>query len=223
MSRLIYPSTNEFGVPDLAPEPSLQFQPGVPDLAVVWGSVARTRIMSGLWLFYCDDRRFARVWNEPEQVERTACRAVVEPNYSTTETTSRAEALWNIYRKRWLARRWQEAGITVWADLYVADRHHDIALLGVPVGWQRYAIHAADRALGDAELALELATSHSQGRPFSLLAYGGGRETAAWARARANVVHVPSRTAGTLKLGEGTRRARDRRERSDAAPLGGAL
>lgn len=202
--RVVYPSTNEFGIPDLLLDGS-KFQPAVPDPVVVWGSVARTRIMSGLWLFYTDDRRFSRVWDDPGQVERTACGAVAECNYSTTETTSKAEALWNIYRKRWLARRWQEAGITVWVDLYVADAHHDVALVGVPVGWQRYAIHAADRALGDAELALELAATHSQGQPFTLLAYGGGRETAAWARTRSNVIHVPSRTAGTTKLGQGSR------------------
>ncbi len=219
MNRVVYPSTNEFGIPDLVSGPVSRFQPPVPELSVIWGSVARTRTMCGLWLFYCDDRRFSRVWDDPEQVSRTACNAAVECNYSTTETTSKAEALWNIYRKRWLARHWQEAGVTIWADLYVADAHHDVALLGVPLGWQRYATHAADRALGDAELALELATAHSQGQPFTLLAYGGGRETAAWARARANVIHVPSRTAGTVKLGQGSRALRDRREVTTPSPL----
>jgi hypothetical protein len=203
--KAIYPTDNEFGIPrlELRPEPAA---PGLTAPVCVWGAVGRKKDMGGTWLFYTDDYRFETAWSDPGTVPATSCVGATEPNFSVFDETSRAEALWQIYRKRWLARSWQDAGILVWVDLFVAHTHLDVALLGVPVGWQRYATSGVGSRAGELDLELGLARSRSGGAQFTLLVYGGGREVAEWATGRPEVIHVPHRRDASPRLGEGTRR-----------------
>lgn len=205
-----YPSSNEFGIPDLLPQAHSVAPPGFPMPLVQWGSVSRQRTNKGTFAFYVDDYRFSRLWADPGMVTRTNCQAAIEPNYSVHPDDPKAVALWGIYRKRWIARTWQEANLEIWVDLYVGHGHEDVALLGVPRGWQRYATCASARHLDDLAGNLETAVRHSAGEPFSLVVYGGGAEARDWCSNHMNVFHVPNRTAGTERPGQGTRRARER-------------
>jgi hypothetical protein len=174
--------------------------------------VARKANPGGTWGFYVDDYRFDGVWRDPDAALRTGAAAFVEVNYSVFEDTPRAVAVERVYRKRWLAAYWQRAGASVWVDLCMPEVHADLALLGVPVGWQRFATAGWDRRVGDLDTELEWAVERSGGHPFTLLVYGGGAEVRAWCQERAGVLHCPRATDSKHRPGQGTRSAA-RRER----------
>ena len=169
--------------------------------------------MPGTWALYVDDYRFQSIWRDPDAVPRTGCVAAVEPNWSVFDETPRAEALWQIYRKRWVARYWQTMGVEIWVDLFVAHAHDEVSLLGVPRGWQRYATRGAAEHIDSLERELEMAREHAAGSRFTLLVYAGGKPVADWALSKPEVIHVPARTATLARPGQGTRAAAKKRDR----------
>lgn len=163
--KKIYPAMvtdNEWGVPTL----NLMYQLRRPPVMIErWGRVSRhnTR-MPGLWHFYTEDYRFSTVWKNPDMVVKTGCMAAIEPNYSTGTNFAKAEVLYNIWQKRWLAAYWQTHGIEIVVDLNVEDKFRDIALIGVPKGWRAYSIrlHEAEGYGLESVLAWEaLAKEHA--------------------------------------------------------------
>lgn len=73
--------------------------------------------------FYLDDYQFMRVWNDVDRYVPILKRfkAVLQPDFSLYSDFSRAAQIFNHYRKQWLGRYWQEAGIDVipticWSD-----------------------------------------------------------------------------------------------------------
>lgn len=144
--KKIYPamwSDNEWGVPTLDVNMQLQRR---PVLVERWGRIARhnTR-MPGLWHFYTDDYKFTGVWKNPDVLVNTGALAAIEPNFSTGTNFAKAEVLYNIWQKRWLASYWQQRGIEIVVDLNVEPIFRDIAFLGVPRGWRAYAIRMHDQ------------------------------------------------------------------------------
>jgi Domain of unknown function (DUF4417) len=144
----IWPSDNLYDVPSLLPE--LQADQ-VPHPVGTWGTVGHTRPMPGVWHFYVHDHKFEPLWRRPHRVLASRPNSVVEPNFSTTDQTPLALALWHFYRKRWLARYWQANGLRVFVDLNVEPRFNAVCdglgsvppnLLGVPRGWRAYASRA---------------------------------------------------------------------------------
>jgi hypothetical protein len=130
-------SDNEWGIPVL----DLNYQ-CLKKHALIerWGRIARhnTR-MIGMWHFYTDDYKFSGVWKDPDVVVRTGCSAAIELNYTTTFSHPKAEVIYNIWRKRWLARYWQSQGISTVVDLNVEVPFWDLNFMGVPKGWKSYA------------------------------------------------------------------------------------
>jgi hypothetical protein len=171
----------------------------------IWSTAARRKRLSGTFGFYADDRYFTRLWERPALLTATNCAAAVEPNYSAMADQPRAEAIWAVYRKRWLARHWQESGVEIWVDLYLAHEHGDLALLGVPSGWQRYATRGAEARVDELDTELAWATDRAAGNPSTLLVYAGGRRVAEWCQARPGVIHIPHLRAAHHRPGEGTR------------------
>ena len=157
--KKVYPSMysdNEWGVPTL----NLMYQmQRVPVLIERWGRIARhnTR-MPGLWHFYTDDYKFTGVWKNPDVVVNTGAIAAIEPNFSTGTNFAKAEVLYNIWQKRWLASYWQSRGIEIVVDLNIEDKFRDIALIGVPKGWRSYAIRLHELDGYDLENVLEWET-----------------------------------------------------------------
>lgn len=206
---LIFPGSNDWGVPALQPEPEAH-QPAVDTPCVAWGSVSRSACV-GTWAYYVDDYRFEAVWRSPDTPLRSGALGIVEPNWSVFLDTPRAQALWAVYRKRWLAAYWQRTGARVWVDLCVSHQHADLSLMGVPAGWQRYATAGWDGRVADLDIELAQARERAAGAPYTLLVYGGGAATREWCSGRADVVHC-SRSADTRnRPGQGTR-AKARRE-----------
>ena len=150
--------------------------------------------MAGTWVFYVDDYRFGRLLSEPLQLTRTGCKAACEPNITLFEQSARAEVIGATYRKRLVARQWQEHGIDIRVDLNVPARHRDLCMLGVPAGWRAFATRGYAARLP--ELASELEFAQSSGGPgATTLVYGGGRKVEALCRDMPGAVYVPSHMA----------------------------
>lgn len=172
IAAALWPAEAEYGIPLLRLD--MQAQGLVPPFAR-WGRERRKSRMRGTWHFYTDDAKFSRLWGRPQDVLTSACAALVEPNWSVSEDTPRAVALWATYRKRWLARTWQEHGVRILVDLYVAGRHACDNLLGVPSGWRAYATRGSSRSVLDLLEEVELAEIHAAGAPINLVVYGGAQ------------------------------------------------
>ena len=134
----LWPSDNVSDVPSLL----VNLQANAVCLPVMlWGAASRKKgRMRGTWLFYTDDYRFEALWKDPSPVVNTGCMSAVEPNFTVGPQTPHAIALYNIYRKRWIARWWQSHGIRIFVDMNIdVEWFRDIMLLGVPRGWKAYA------------------------------------------------------------------------------------
>jgi hypothetical protein len=183
----LFPSDNEWDVPTLR----LDMQARVVAPVMPWGSRDRRSAMHGTWTFYADDYRFSALAKDPVQVLLTGCKALVEMNFTCFEQTPRAEVLWATYRKRSIARQWQEAGLPVFADLNVPERHRELCLLGVPQGWRSFATRgyaARPEALRrEHQRALEFA-----GSGLLMLVHGGGPKIEEMCRSLPGAVYAPS-------------------------------
>lgn len=132
----LFPSSNEWDIPDL----DSAIQPTKTDVAwLKWGTTQRGSEHTGGIHFYTDDYKFNAVWSDPSKLLETGCTDVIEPNFSTWANMPRALAMTDIYKKRWLARYWQENGVRVWVDVNVSPHLHDLNFLGVPKEWRYFA------------------------------------------------------------------------------------
>ena len=115
----LWPSDNSLDIPLLDDE----MQAGVLDLPVnIWGSRGRTKLtrQSATLLFYTDDYRFEALWRRPEAVVSGSVINAGEANFSVYQTMPLAQAIFQVYRKRWLARYWQRCGVRIFVDMNVA-------------------------------------------------------------------------------------------------------
>jgi len=141
-----------------------------------WGTMARKNKMTGTYHFYVDDNRFEQVWRDPVDVANSACYAVVEPNFSVYTDMPKAVAIWQMFRKRWLARWFQSIGIRVIVDLNIAHRHDDLRFIGVPEGWKSYCTRAYSARLDETVIEYEQAVKHAGGGTILFVCYGGGKK-----------------------------------------------
>lgn len=178
----IWPSDNPYDIPLLRPD----LQGNALDLPVVaWGSVRRSHRMLGSWHFYVDDYRFSRLWTDPSPILNSGCATIIEPNFSITDQTPTALALYRLYQKRWLARTWQELGrIRVFVDLNIGARHQELALLGVPDGWRAYATRGYTDKLDLTDAEYAAACRHRGSEDVLFVVVGGGHAVEQHARSR---------------------------------------
>jgi hypothetical protein len=177
----IWATDNAYGVPALLPELAAR---EVPFPVMPWGCQGARRLMVGTWHCYTHDAKFEPLWKQPHRLLLSRPGAGVEPNFSTTEQTPFAFSLYQIYRKRWVARFWQSQGLRVFVDLNVeaelnaphdATGGHPPNLLGVPRGWSAFASRAhADRP-ENLDREWEIAREWSGQASPLFLVVGGGR------------------------------------------------
>lgn len=169
----LWASDNDWGVPllDLNMQAQAFDQPWQ-----IWGSVARTTRMAGTWLFYTTDDRYEALWRDPSGILNTHCAAAVEPNFSAYSNMPKAVALWQVYRKRWIARWWQSYGVRLWVDLNVAQEHYDVNMLGIPAGWKSFATRGYTDRIDNTHMEYEQAKRIAGEDVTPLfLVYGGGK------------------------------------------------
>lgn len=173
---IIFPTDNMLGIPTLLEDMQA---PGVVAPLNVWGGRhGRTKLtrLGGTVCFYTEDYRFNALLTDPTPVSDGRFACAVEPNVSVFAGMPPAVAAERVYRKRWVARFWQERGLRVLVDLNVAPEYAELNLLGVPEGWNAYATRGYTDRLAYTVAEHELAKRHAGHERPLFLVYGGGRK-----------------------------------------------
>lgn len=170
---VLYASDNDFDIPTLLMEQmagklELPFTP--------WGANSRLRKDVTTYHFYVDDYRFEHLFKDPVKLLMSGCRAVVEPNCSCHDQTPIAWGIQLIYKKRWLARYFQECGIKVYADLNVAHKFIEYNKMGIPKGYNAFFTRGLDGWMDSLESDLAVAQEISGLECPNLVVYGGGKQ-----------------------------------------------
>ena len=165
-------SDNDWGIPllDIGACPSSLPLPFMP-----WGCQGRSKKMPGTWHFYVDDDKFNRLWIFPDGVVASNPSCLVEPNFTIPPDASRAVALYQIYRKRFISRWWQSQGFMTLVDLNVAEQFEDLNLLGVPAGWGAFCTRGS-WDLGRLVHQFAIAKSISDSESPLFIVYAGGKD-----------------------------------------------
>ena len=177
MGDFLYPSNNQFEIPTLLSDNQpvhleLPFTP--------WGVEGRYKKGITTYHFYVEDYRFEQLFKNPILLLQSGCKAVVEPNCSIHDQTPVAFAIWQIYRKRYLARYLQECGMQVWVDLNVSHRFAEYNLMGIPEGYNAFFTRGVSGWQPHLELNLEMAQRISGRKEPNMYVYGGGKDIEAW-------------------------------------------
>lgn len=110
--RAIFPSSNEFGIPDL------QRELWVPGDLGAWHlprQRERAAANDGAIHFFIDDYRFETAFTSPERTlpRVQAVGGALTPDFSWWRSVPRTAALWQTYRSRWCGAFWQRNGVRV--------------------------------------------------------------------------------------------------------------
>lgn len=172
LNDCLYDSNNDLDIPNL----KLAGQAGHVVLPFSgWGAESRQKKGISTYHFYVDDYRFEAIWKDPHKVLLSGCTAVVEPNLSTFDTTPVAWGIMQIYKKRWIARYFQECGIKVYVDLNVSQKFYELNMLGVPKGYNAFATRGYADRLEYLRKEHEIAQRVSGLEIPNMIVYGGGQ------------------------------------------------
>lgn len=186
LTDCIYPSNNFYDIPTLLKEE----QAGRLILPLApYGADSRLRKGIGTYHFYVEDYRFEGIWKDPIKVLASGCQAVVEPNLSLFDTTPIAYGLQQIYKKRWIARYFQECGIKVYADLNVSPKFYEFNRMGIPDGYNAFFTRGYTDRIDRLEEEIQQAKDISGLECPNLIIYGGGKKVKDVAIAH-NLVYV---------------------------------
>jgi hypothetical protein len=171
VDNAIFPSDNEYGIPmlDLTMQATEVIGP-----VCTWNSAGRMK-MVGTWLFYVDDYKFNRVWDDPSMVLASQCKVCAEVNYSNCSQDPLALILWNTYKKRWLSRLWQSRGVRILVDMCSNERWTKENLIGVPKGWRAFTSRGWNREVDNLQKQYEAACEIAGDRAPLFVVYGGGK------------------------------------------------
>lgn len=128
--NVVFPSSHFLGIPELRgdmlfdqiPDDTWAGQVGCANeftdlFLTIHGANAATKGMRYIKAFYCDDYRFESIWDDAvasiDKFKEQNVLACYEPDFSMWWAMPMAVQMWNLYRSRWCARFWQEAGIRV--------------------------------------------------------------------------------------------------------------
>ena len=182
----LYPTDNDYEIPLLLTDNQpvhleLPFAP--------WGAEARYKKGITTYHFYVDDYRFEALYKDPIKLLESGCRAVVEPNNSIHDQTPAAYAIWQIYRKRYLARYLQECGLQVWVDLNVSPKFEQLNAKGIPQGYNAFFTRGVSGWQPTLDRHLQMAQRISGLEHPNLCVYGGGDDIRQWCHEK-GVLHV---------------------------------
>lgn len=167
----LWAADNEFGIPLL----DINMQADAADAPISkWGYYGRNKRV-GTYHFYTEDYKFEALWKDPSVVLNSGAINVVEPNYSTNPQMPIAIVLYNIYRKRWIARWLQSKGVRIFVDLNVEPEFAEQNLIGVPKGWTAFFTRSIESFGLDAlEVHYQQALAIANGKTPLFIVYGGG-------------------------------------------------
>jgi len=171
LNDTVYDSNNELEIPNLLIEQQAGslIVPFAP-----WGADSRMRKGVSTYHFYVDDYRFEAIFKDPVKVLTSGVKALAEPNLSLYDTTPIAFGLHQIYRKRWIARYFQECNIKVYADLNVAKKFAKYNRLGIPDGYNAFMTRGYSDRIEYLKAEHKIAKEISGKDIPNLIVYGGG-------------------------------------------------
>ena len=186
----VFSSTNEWGIPDYLPDMFCELTPNT-----VWdgvhtddnsktmyahasGAMTKENCQGGVLCFYVEDYKFDNAWDDAvkflAKLIHMEWGGVVCPDFSTYDSMPRIVRYWNIYKARWVARYWQEAGVKVIPNINFGEgQDAGLYYAGVPKGVPVVAAQVRTsgkhrkffvNGITDALLAVE---------PKNVLLYGG--------------------------------------------------
>ena len=186
LTDCLYESNNIYDIPTLRKD----MQAGKVILPLApYGADSRLRKDIGTYHFYVDDYRFEAIWKDPIKVLMSGCQAIVEPNLSLFDTTPIAYGLQQIYKKRWIARYFQDCGIKVFADLNVSRKFQEYNRMGIPDGYNAFFTRGYTDRITHLDEELEIAKKISGLDAPNLIIYGGGAKVHEYC-AKHNLVYV---------------------------------
>lgn len=169
----VFPSDNDLEIPTLRSD--MQASALVAPVTR-WGSVSRKESRNvGSWHFYTDDYRFEQIWTSPGDLVATGASVAIEPNFSALDDMPFAYGIQQIYKKRWVARWWQDQGIRIVADTFVGDKYWDLNFLGLPADWRSFGLRGQTN---DPDLAIDVYKELKKwacGEDILFYVYSGGR------------------------------------------------
>jgi hypothetical protein len=171
----IFPSDNDLEVPTLKLDGQVKFLQAPHRL---WGSGTNPRnrkYNSGTWFFYTEDYRFENLWKHPEQLLMTGCTNASEINFSCYAEMPLPIGFYQIYRKRWIARYWQEYGVKILVDMNVNSKFFKMNLLGVPKGWRAYCTRGYNERVKFIEEQFAICQEQAESNDILFVVYGGGK------------------------------------------------
>lgn len=149
---VIFPSNNEYDIPDLRDD--MLYDGPIEDVVLgpsdcvpstgrlfIWSTFAfnAERCAGGVLGFYTDDERFSSITKNAVKFidDAKKCRwgAILSPDFSMWRNEPLIVQLYAAYCSRWCARYWQEAGFKIVPSLNWSDeRTHNAIHAGIPRG-----------------------------------------------------------------------------------------
>lgn len=175
--RLMLPSSNAWGIPDLDLDYCAEFQPDRKVLLYRQFRSSRVETVGTVLLFFVDDYRFECLWSYPQRsvdmLVRCGFYAACEPDFSLWSNHPIAEQLHNVYRTRWCGAFWQRHGVPVIPSLnWSTPESYAWAWAGIPRGVPCAAIETRSCGASRDEFCDGLLAAVSAVSPQSLLVYG---------------------------------------------------
>lgn len=120
INKALYAGVGKYDIPEILPVTEL---PEIKEWIGFNYVLSDTNPEGKAVHFFIDDYQFERVWNNPDKyidkLKRYAC--VASPDFSPYSDMPLALQLYNHYRKHWVARYWQDRGITVIPTIRASD------------------------------------------------------------------------------------------------------
>lgn len=200
---MLFPSvkfapSSDYEIPVLEPQ---LLASSLPQPYIPWGSHKRySSGFSGCYHFFCDDRHFSALWNQPKSVSCYSPSQVmfVEPDFSIPLYADFPVALYQMYRRRYLGAYWQSLGFSVIPNLSVDTDYLPYLVSGIPSCCRVFATSGI-RASEDLLLAqYDMACLISDFSP-TFAVYGGGRSVGSLCRSQ-KWLHFPFYRGGKLSV-----------------------
>jgi hypothetical protein len=149
--QVLFPSSDDLGFPDLKPDMIAELPKDMglwfaeytleADMMVANHQAGRSTKDAPadrcVLVHYVRDEKLEPIWSDiveyTIELVRRKWYAVGGVNLSTHDSLTTMESLWQIWRKRWMERYWQEAGIKVVPDIdFCDDRTLEYVVRGLP-------------------------------------------------------------------------------------------
>ena len=156
-----------------------------------WGSQSRKKTFMGTYHFFIEDKNFSALWKFPDRVLLSGCSVFVEPDWSIPEHSDYPIFLYQLYRRRYIARYWQSLGLYIVPNLSVDFEWLDFVASGIPLGTSIFATSGLSASPDLLEAQFEVACQISDSATPQFMVYGGNRYVRSFCHSYSSWVYYP--------------------------------